>query len=173
MPMTMAQALVAEFAQEAQATRKMLERVPGDKLDWQPHEKSMTLGRLASHIADLPEWVTTITGKDETDIGGDYEPWIAASTEELVKKFDQCVASFKETLGDLSDQALLQSWTLRNALCAAASSRCPLSPGSSSLIATSELSEADANQRRPWNRLRHSHPVAARRVCRSGAACVS
>ena len=114
MPMTMAQALVAEFAQEAQATRKMLERVPGDKLDWQPHEKSMTLGRLASHIADLPEWVTTITGKDETDIGGDYEPWIAASTEELVEKFDQCVASFKETLGDLSDQALLQSWTLRN-----------------------------------------------------------
>ncbi len=114
MPMTMAQALVAEFNQDAQATRKMLDRVPEDKLSWKPHEKSMTLGRLASHIADLPEWAETITGKDEVDLGAnDYDPWIAASTQELVDKFDQCVASFGDRVQEKSDEELLQKWTLR------------------------------------------------------------
>ena len=52
---------------EAQTTRKMLERVPGDKFDWQPHEKSMTLRRLATHIANLPTWVSMALNTDELD----------------------------------------------------------------------------------------------------------
>ena len=56
----MAQALMAEFEQEMAGTRRALERVPFDKADWVPHEKSMTLGRLACHIAEMPGWGASI-----------------------------------------------------------------------------------------------------------------
>ena len=59
--------LVAELKQEAVNTRKMIERVPTTKLEWRPHEKSMTIGRLATHISDLPAWFGRIISVDEFD----------------------------------------------------------------------------------------------------------
>ena len=74
MPMTLAQAMTAEFQQEAANTRKMLERVPEDQLDWQPHEKSMSLGRLAGHIAESSSWVGAVVESTELDFAqSDYK----------------------------------------------------------------------------------------------------
>ena len=66
--MTIAEAMVAEFSQESQGTRKMLERLPEDKLSWKPHDRSMSLGALATHIAHIPEWAQTIVNDDELDL---------------------------------------------------------------------------------------------------------
>jgi len=60
-------ALIAELKQEAVNTRKMLERVPEDKFLWKPHEKSMTIGRLASHIAEIPVWINRTLTANEFD----------------------------------------------------------------------------------------------------------
>ena len=64
-----------EMEQEAQTTRKMLERIPDDKYDWQPHPKSMTIRQLATHIAELPTWVTMVLTTDELDFASNpYQP---------------------------------------------------------------------------------------------------
>ena len=65
--MTRSEALLMEFEREADKTRKMLERVPLDKADWKPHEKSFTLGRLASHVAEIPGWANVTLNQDELD----------------------------------------------------------------------------------------------------------
>ena len=87
MPMTLAQAMTAEFQQEAANTRKMLERVPEDKLDWKPHEKSMSLGRLAGHIAESVAWVGDIVGSEELDFAqSDFKPFTPQSGAELLEE---------------------------------------------------------------------------------------
>ena len=115
MPMTLAQAITAEFTQEAANTRKMLERVPEDQLGWKPHEKSMSLGRLAGHIAESSLWVGAIVGSEELDFSqSDFEPFDPASTEQLLEEFDKNAASFVEAIKDKSDEELLVQWTMRN-----------------------------------------------------------
>ena len=90
--MTMNEGLIAELQMEAASTKKMLERVPIDKNDWKPHEKSMKLGRLASHVAELPGWIAMTMATDELDLSKmDYKPTIANSTEELVGILDSNV----------------------------------------------------------------------------------
>lgn len=111
-----AQALMAQFEQEIAGTRRALERVPFDKADWAPHEKSMTLGRLAGHIAEMPGWGTSILGSDEFDMnppGGEpYKPAEVESTEELLAMFDSGVASAKAKLPTMSDEAMMSNWRL-------------------------------------------------------------
>src|SRR5580698_10154257 len=86
--------LVKEMEQEAQTTRKMLERVPNDKYDWQPHEKSMTIKRLATHIAELPNWVTMAFTTSELDFANtEYKVEDINNNEELLAYFERCYAS--------------------------------------------------------------------------------
>src|SRR5580698_2606208 len=86
------QALIAELKMEAANTRKMLERVPTDKNDWKPHEKSMKIGNLANHVAELPGWVAFTMGSNELDLSKmDYKPVISTSTEQLLAKLDENV----------------------------------------------------------------------------------
>ena len=66
--MNIAEAMIGEFSQESIGTRKMLERIPDDKLSWKPHEKSMTMGRLATHLAEIPEWAETIMNHESFDM---------------------------------------------------------------------------------------------------------
>ncbi len=107
--------LVMELEQEAQSTRKMLERLPADKLTWRPHEKSMTLGRLAMHLAEIPGWVNATLLADELDFAKmDYKPVEAVSSEEAVKKFDGTLASAIETLKKTDDAEMMKNWTMRN-----------------------------------------------------------
>jgi len=109
------QALIAELKAEAANTRKMLERVPTEKNDWKPHTKSMSLGRLSSHVAELPGWITMTMHTDGIDFSKmDYKPFIAESNEALVALHDKNVADAITTLENATDADFQQPWTMRN-----------------------------------------------------------
>src|SRR6187401_180391 len=110
-----ATAFLAELDNEAKVTRQCLERVPGDKFDWKPHEKSMTFGRLASHIAEMFGWTKETLANDVLDFATmDYKPFEPSSTEELLAFFDERIADAKSTLGSTSDEQFMTDWTMRN-----------------------------------------------------------
>jgi uncharacterized damage-inducible protein DinB len=107
--------LLKEMEQEAQTTRKMLERIPNDKYDWQPHEKSMTLQKLATHIAELPTWVTMALTTDELDFANNpYTPTKIKDTPELLDLFERSLADGKAHLAKGNEDELLRNWTLRS-----------------------------------------------------------
>lgn len=113
--MTLGQTLAAELKHEAVSTRKMLERVPEDKFDWQPHEKSMKLGRLASHVAEISHWVNAALTQDELDFAtSDYKPETANSARDLVEIFDKTVGEAAGLLENVSDRDIMRKWRLRN-----------------------------------------------------------
>ena len=110
-----ASALIAEMQQEAGVTRTCLERVPADKFDWKPHEKSMTFGALASHIAEMFGWTPPTMEKAELDFAQmDYKPFEPKTNEELLKFFDKNVAEAIETLKNSSDERFMETWTMKN-----------------------------------------------------------
>ena len=103
-------AIVQEFEQEAKTTRRVLERVPTDKLAWQPHAKSMSLGKLAMHIAAAPGFISTWPLKDSFEFSGDPTPAVT-STAEILAAHDKSVADAKANLQRLGDAGLGQMWT--------------------------------------------------------------
>ena len=108
-------ALVAELEHEAAVTRSCLERIPADKFDWKPHEKSMTFGRLASHIAEMFGWTPPTMEHAELDFSKmDYKPFEPKTTEELVEFLDKNVAEAITTLKSCSDDRFMENWTMRN-----------------------------------------------------------
>jgi uncharacterized damage-inducible protein DinB len=113
--MGLSEPIAAELQREAATTRRMLERVPEEKLEWRPHEKSMTLGRLAGHIAELPSLVAATLTQDEVDFAaGNYQPFVASNVAGLLEKFDQNVAQAAELLkSKADDEHLLKSWRLK------------------------------------------------------------
>jgi uncharacterized damage-inducible protein DinB len=113
--MTIGQILAEELQHEAAATKKMFELVPFDKADFKPHEKSMTLGHLASHIAELPLWIGITVDMDELDFAKfDYKPSDAKTTEELLAKFDENMKKAVNALSNCSDDVMMKNWTLRS-----------------------------------------------------------
>src|SRR2546423_10954880 len=97
-----------ELQREAATTRRLLERVPEKALGWKPHEKSMTLGRLAGHIAELLGLFGAILGQDELDFStGDYKPVVATSVNQLVEMFDNNVSKATDLLKSQSDEHLM------------------------------------------------------------------
>ena len=107
--------LLKEFEQEAQTTRKMLQRVPPDKWDWKPHEKSMTMMQLTTHIAELPGWVNMAMHTTELDFAAQpYTPTVVNSNEELLSLFEKGLADGKAALENAKEEDLLPSWTLRS-----------------------------------------------------------
>jgi uncharacterized damage-inducible protein DinB len=106
--------ILAELTHEGETTRRLLERLPQDRLGWQPHQKSMTLGRLATHIAEIPGWVGSIVEKDEFDIGtAGHTPSTVGSVAEVIAMFDKSVATATETLKRQSNDRLLAKWQLK------------------------------------------------------------
>jgi uncharacterized damage-inducible protein DinB len=104
-----------EMEQEAQTTRKMLQRVPTDKFQWRPHPKSMTMQQLATHIAELPTWVTMVLNTSELDFAkNEYKPAVINNTEELLEYFEKNLKEGKESLEKAIEEDLLPDWTLRN-----------------------------------------------------------
>lgn len=113
--MTTVQQLVKEMEQEAATTRKMLSRIPDDKFGWKPHEKSMTIQRLATHIAELPTWVSMALTTDELDFAvNPYNPVVVNNKKELLEYFEQCLAEGKAQLERAMEEELLPMWTMRN-----------------------------------------------------------
>lgn len=111
--MSFAQALLNEFKQEAAVTRKHLEKVPFDKLEFKPHEKSETLGRLAIHVAEIIAWWKIVIEKDELDFI-DFEPKDIQSTEELLSYFDELLDKAEQTLLTVKDEEFNRNWAMRH-----------------------------------------------------------
>lgn len=111
--MTVQELLLLEFDEEMAGTRRMLERVPEAGLSWKPHEKSMTLARLASHVADLPSRCSAIVGMDVFVRPVNAVPFVAGSANELVKHFDAASAEARKALSGLTDKQLAGTWTLK------------------------------------------------------------
>jgi len=104
-----------ELKHETNNTRKILERLPMEKLSWKPHEKSMNLERLSQHIAELPTWITLTIKQDELDFAKGYTPSPKFnSTEELIEQLNKNVALATKALEETTDEHLLKPWTLRN-----------------------------------------------------------
>jgi len=111
--MKMIDSLIAEFEHEAQTTRKHLERLPSDKLDWRPHEKSFTARGLASHIVECVSWADSIFNMDELDVDpATYKPYRATSVADLLKAFDDKVADCRHVLAGVADADMMQPWRL-------------------------------------------------------------
>jgi uncharacterized damage-inducible protein DinB len=113
--MAIANALLPEFDQEMAGTRKTLERVPADKFDWKPHEKSTALGGLASHLANLPSWASLALTGDSFDMAPGGVPVRTTpcnSPQELVETFDKNAAAAREAIAGASDEELFKPWSL-------------------------------------------------------------
>jgi uncharacterized damage-inducible protein DinB len=107
------QAFLGEFDFEMASTRKTLERVPMDKLDWAPHAKSMKMGQLAMHLAEMPGWTGETLKKDTIDIGGYVPPAAPKSQAELLALFDKNVASARAALqGATDDSVWMKTWSM-------------------------------------------------------------
>ena len=110
--------LLQELDLEAHYTRKHLERVPMDKLDFKPHEKSMSLGWLATFTAILPSWGALTLGQNEFDVAppeGPPDTKLAATTKDLLTLFDKNIADTRKALVKLTDDQLDEPWTLKAA----------------------------------------------------------
>ncbi|MBI3697943.1 MAG: DinB family protein [Acidobacteria bacterium] len=111
--MKISDALLPEFDQEMGHTRKTLERIPEDKLAWKPHDKSMTLGRLAGHVAELPGFATTTIQTDSLNFSmGEFKPLIATSRRQVLEAFDQKAAEARAAIAGASDEHLMKTWSL-------------------------------------------------------------
>ncbi|HEY0565831.1 MAG TPA: DinB family protein [Terriglobales bacterium] len=111
--MNISQSLLPEFDQEFANTRKLLAVIP-EKWDYKPHEKSMALGRLANHVAEMPEWArTTVTTELLDGKDGDYQPVNPKSREELLAKFDKDVAAARKAIEALNDDEWQKTWTFK------------------------------------------------------------
>ena len=113
--MAIKDAFIAELKHESALTKKMLERVPLEKKDWKPHEKSMTLGRLATHVAEIPHWTSDIIHIDEYDFQKNYTPGKTASTqEELINIFQEKLDKAISDLEKTSDEDFKKMWLVKS-----------------------------------------------------------
>jgi uncharacterized damage-inducible protein DinB len=106
--------LYADLDQELAATRRVLERVPFEHWDWKPHDKSFSLGRLATHLAELPRFAEVIASTDELDMAANPFPTSRiASKEELLALFDGRAETMRQVVASLDAEQLAQKWRLK------------------------------------------------------------
>ncbi len=112
--MPMVDALLPEFDHEMTTTRKLLERVPGDRLDWKPHQKSYSLGQLAQHVATIPMWGEATLTQTELDLGGAAPPPALRTRAEMLEAFDRNAAGTRAVLIGKTDAELMVPWSLKS-----------------------------------------------------------
>jgi uncharacterized damage-inducible protein DinB len=110
--MTISEALLPEFDHEMANTRKILDRVPEDKLTWKPHEKSMTLGRLSSHVAEISQWVVATINEEKLELTPDMKPFNASTKTELMEALDKNAAAARQAIAGATDEHLAKVWRL-------------------------------------------------------------
>lgn len=114
--MKMSDILLPEFDHEMAGTRKTLERVPEDKFGWKPHDKSMSMGELASHLANIPGWTSMTLNHESFDMapanGEAFKTPQASSVKELLEIFDKNVAEARTALANVSNEDLMKTWSL-------------------------------------------------------------
>ena len=107
--MTTIESLLQELEQEAQTTRRVLERVPEDRLAWKPHDKSMSLGQLALHVATTPGFVAEFCQQSPFQMPKFTQP-SATSTAELMRALDESIGKARQILRGMDDAALGKTW---------------------------------------------------------------
>jgi uncharacterized damage-inducible protein DinB len=116
--MAMNAALLPEYDHEMGVTRLTLERLPEDKYDWRPHPKSMLMGHLATHLANIPMWAAMTVNADDLDLapGGKpmEQPPSAKSRAELLELFDKNVAAGRAAIAGADDKTMMSNWSLKN-----------------------------------------------------------
>ena len=111
--MRLVDAFVDELEREAETTKRVLARVPNEKLNWQPHPKSMSLGQLASHIARIPGGVAKMLAQPEFEGGPLNTPLpVPANASELVPNLEASVADAKTILNNFDDATMLATWRM-------------------------------------------------------------
>jgi uncharacterized damage-inducible protein DinB len=105
------QSLLPEFDHEMQTTRRTLERVPEDKLGWKPHDKSMSLGALATHLATINQWTEAVMGMDSFDVATAPPTQELKSRDQILKTFDDNVAIARKAIANTSDTDMMKPWT--------------------------------------------------------------
>src|SRR5215204_6190538 len=114
--MRLSETLLPELDQEMAITRRLLERVPDDRLGWKPHDKSMSLGRLATHVAELPGFATAILTGESFDLAArpaSSTPNVLGGHQEILDLFDSNIRNAHALLESAENEALMQPWTLR------------------------------------------------------------
>jgi uncharacterized damage-inducible protein DinB len=110
---SLTQSLASELEREAASTRRLLERIPAHRLEWQPHPKSMTLGQLAQHLASIPGNITRMARLDGFDAAtANFAPPSPESAEALLATLEGSLADAKSFLGELDEEAALAPWRL-------------------------------------------------------------
>jgi uncharacterized damage-inducible protein DinB len=117
--MAIKESILPEFDYEMATTRKLLARVPEDKKDWQPHPRSMSLGRLSQHLATIPHWASVTMKETELHMnppgGPAYTPPEFESTASALATFDRNVREGREAIAAAEDKDWMVQWTLKNA----------------------------------------------------------
>jgi uncharacterized damage-inducible protein DinB len=115
--MAIVESILPEFDHETATTRALLERVPEERAGWKPHVKSMSLGQLAMHIANLPQWATITLERTEFDTNPPDGPRVAApafeSTRALLQFYDANVSASRALLAHTTDAQFMVQWTLK------------------------------------------------------------
>ena len=112
--MRMIEPLLLELDRECSSTRKCLERLPADKPTWKPHEKSMSLGQLAGHVATIPGWIGGALLADGYDFSTEMDRPPLDTPERIVAAFDESVKQAKAAMARLDDAKAMGEWTFRN-----------------------------------------------------------
>lgn len=113
--MTLLEIFSKELENETKITQKMLERIPDDKFGWQPHPKSMTIKRLATHISDLPNWIAMALTTDELDFqNNNWEEPDLNKTAGLLANLEKAVANGQIALANAKEEILEENWVLRS-----------------------------------------------------------
>ena len=108
---TMLEPMSGEIEQEAATTRRVLERVPADKLTWKPHPRSMSLGQLAMHIATLPAGISRLAQVDEFEVNpANFNPPVPKSSDEILAALDSSVLAAQEYLAGVSESSAVGTW---------------------------------------------------------------
>ena len=114
--MGLSESLLPEFDHEMANTRKTLERVPHERFDWKPHEKSTAMGGLATHLSNIPTWAVYTIGQDSLDLAPGGQPLppaeLAKSSADLLALFDSNAAKARAAIAGASDEELFKPWTL-------------------------------------------------------------
>jgi len=114
--MTFTASLLKEMENEARTTRKILERVPDGNYDWKPHEKSMSIRQLATHVAEITGWIPMILNTVEIDFANmEYKPAAINNQQELIAHFEKSLADGLAALSAVTDDKLInETWTMRS-----------------------------------------------------------
>ncbi|MBB6270399.1 putative damage-inducible protein DinB [Pedobacter cryoconitis] len=113
--MSTTQNLLKELTEESVVTSKMLQRIPADQQNWQPHEKSMSVNKLAGHIAELPGWISMILQTEGLNFADQaYTSPVWNTDSELLAILEKSLAEAKAALENAKEEDLLPIWTLKH-----------------------------------------------------------